>query len=222
MRDAVVAPVPEGTILLDTNEVVSDAALRLAFASGVRGIIRYVGFVLKPWKGDITLDERDRILEAGMGLMVVQHVRNALWTPSEGLGIADGDAAVRHALAAGYLPGATLWNDLEGIEKGAVDPTISYANAKHERVASAGFEPGEYIGDRCPLSSEALYHELLSSLYWKSGSSVPDVAIRGYCMKQTIPGPTYAGIASDRNEHTGDRLGGCAHWIVGAASAAIA
>jgi hypothetical protein len=222
LQGAIVEAVPLGTILLDTDEVVSDAALRLAHAAGVRGIIRYVGFALKPWKGDLTIDERDRILDAGMGLMVVQHVRKAVWTPSEALGIVDGDAASRHALAAGYLPGATLWNDLEGIQAGAGDEAIAYANAKHQHVATAGFEPGEYIGDRCRLSSEALYHELLSSLYWRAGSDVPDVAIRGYCMKQTIPGPTYAGINFDKNEHTGDRLGGAAHWIAKANATDIA
>lgn len=222
MREAVVALVPPGTILLDTDEVVSDAALHLAYASGVRGIIRYVGFAIRAWKGDLTIDERDRILEAGMGLMVVQHVRRAVWTPSEALGNSDGDAAVRHALAAGYLPGATLWNDLEGIEYGAVDRTILYANAKHHQVSSAGFEPGEYIGDRCPLSAEELYHSLLSGLYWRSGSEVPTPVIRGYAMTQQIPGPSFAGISFDKNVHTGDRLGGGAHWIVGASSADIA
>jgi hypothetical protein len=214
VRDAKVAPVPPGTLLLDTDQVVSEAALDQAWAHGVRGILRYVGFGLRPWVGDLTLGERDRILARGMGLMVVQHVRDDPWMPTEAWGISDGDAAVRHALAAGYLPGATLWSDLEGIERDAVDATVSYANAKHASVASAGFEPGEYIGSGCPLGSEALYHLLLSSIYWRAGSVVPDVACRGYAMRQQIPGPSFAGISFDKNEHTGDRLGGSAHWIV--------
>lgn len=214
MIDAKVAPVPEGTILLDTDQVVTDAAMTIAWNAGVRGIIRYVGFGLRPWVGDLSLGERDRILERGMGLMVVQHPREALWMPSESLGRSDGEAAARHASAAGYLPGATLWNDLEGIAPGASQETSDYANAKHDAVVLAGFEQGEYIGDRCPLGSEALYYDLKSALYWRSGSAVPDVAVRGYCMLQTIPGPTYAAIAFDRNVHKGDRLGGTAHWIV--------
>lgn len=216
MRDARVVPVPSGTILLDTAQVVSEAALDQAWAQGIRGIIRYVGFGLRPWVGDLTLGERDRILARGMGLMVVQHVRDDPWMPTEAWGISDGDAAVRHALAAGYLPGATLWSDLEGIERDAVDATVAYANAKHASVSSAGFEPGEYIGSGCPLSAEELYHALLSGIYWRSGSNVPTPVIRGYAMVQSIPGPRYGGIDFDRNEHTGDRLGGVAHWILAA------
>lgn len=222
MLDAIVAPVPAGTLLLDTDEVLTDEALDLAWAAGYRGVIRYVGFGVKPWPGDITLGERDRALRKGFGLQIAQHVRRGIWMPTETMGSSDGDAAATHSLSAGYLPGATLWNDLESIAAGASDETIAYANAKHAQVVSAKIEPGEYIGDRCPLTSEALYHELISSLYWKSGSNVPDVAIRGYCMRQTIPGPTYAGISFDRNVHSGDALGGMAHWIVAADPADVA
>ena len=230
MIDAEVRPVPLGTRLLDCDVPLTQQALSEAWEDGWRGIIRYVGFGVKPWPGDLTLKERDLILgfqprvvgAAGFGLMVVQHPRTALWTPTDAWGRSDGDAAVTQALGAGYLPGSTLWNDIEGISEGATDAIISHANIKHAVVSEGHFEPGEYIGDRCRMSSTQLFRALLSRLYWKSGSSVPDVERRGYCMVQTIPSKQnpieYGNISFDWNLHGGDRMGGVAHWTIAASA----
>src|SRR5271166_2528261 len=92
-------------LLLDTDSVCTDEALDAAWGYGARGIIRYVGFGMKPWPGDLDLEERDRILtRRPFGLMVVQHPRSAVWTPTALMGRSDGDAAVRHTLGAGILP----------------------------------------------------------------------------------------------------------------------
>ena len=72
------------------------------------------------------------------------------------------------------------------------------------------------------MSSTQLFRALLSRLYWKSGSSVPDVERRGYCMVQTIPSKQnpieYGNISFDWNLHGGDRMGGVAHWTIAASA----
>jgi len=212
--------VPEGSILLDTDTPVTDAALDAAWEYGATGIIRYVGFGKTRGPLDISPAERDLIVtpkrSRRFGLLLVQHVRFDPWMPSEEMGHDDGEAALIHLAEVEYAPGSTFWDDLEGIAEGDTsEPTVDYANAKCQMILGGGFEQGEYIGDRVPLASAALYHELLADLYWKSASEVPDVLVRSYCMVQGS-GVTLAGIRFDRNKMTGDRLGGRPTWTVAA------
>jgi len=207
--------------LLDTDRVLGEEALDAAWAYGARGIIRYVGYGVKPWGGDLELPERDRILAPvgasgkprGFGLVVVVHPPLRLWTPSGVMGQEHGQNGSRHALAAGYLPGSSLIDDLEGIEPTASRATVDYANDKHGAVLAAGFEQAEYIGAEVPLTGSELFHWLLSCLYCRSLSFVPDIPVRGYCMEQKA-GPTLAGTVFDDNRHHPDLRGGVLHWTI--------
>lgn len=207
---AIVEPVPD-CFLLDTDRKLTRVEMQAALSAGAKGLIRYVGFGTQPGKDDIDAEELSDAMFLGLGVMLVQHVRNEGWHPSALMGETDGVVACRHAKAAGYLEGATLWDDLEGI-LGTGQETIAYANAKLEQVGREGFLQGEYIGFGVPLGTHELYADLLTQSYWKSLSNVPDVAQRGYCMLQ-MGGIVLGGVEYDLDFHQSDRLGGRAMWM---------
>src|SRR5271170_7217158 len=83
---------------------------------GYKFVVRYIGrgdgsktFV------DLTQEEGQAIVDAGLGLCVVQHPLAEGWSPSAALGQRFGAAAASLAGGAGLPVGATIWLDLEGV-----------------------------------------------------------------------------------------------------------
>jgi hypothetical protein len=210
---AIVEPVPD-CFLLDTDQKLSRSAMQAALNCGAKGLIRYIGLGMNPGAEDIDAEELSDAMFMGLGVMLVQHVRFEGWHPSALMGETDGTVACRHAKAAGYLEGASLWDDLEGI-LGTGQETVAYANAKFSEVEKQGFLQGEYVGFQVPLDGHQLFSNLHARSYWKSLSNVPEVVTRGYCMLQ-MGGIVLGGVDYDLDFHQADKLGGRAMWMRGA------
>jgi hypothetical protein len=174
---------------------------------------------------DLSYAEMQIILGAKLALQVVQHVESALkWTPSDEKGLRYGQAAAAHAQSLGWLPGALVWCDLEG-----VDPTvpeeivISYCNRWHDVVAAAGFLPGIYVGWHCGLSAASLYRRLKFTRYWAAYNLNLDQypEHRGICMHQWAltaktrerDVPNGITFQFDVNTVLADKLGGLPKWV---------
>jgi hypothetical protein len=73
-----------------------------------------------------------------------------------------------------------------------------------------------YVGAGNGLTGEQLYRRLSLARYWKSASTVPDVAVRGYCLIQTRCQVDLgiAGYLFDEDVVQSDRLGGLPMWAV--------
>jgi hypothetical protein len=207
----IVEPVPDA-LLFDTDAPCTLATLLALRVVGFQGGIRTVTCDGAPDPSDLTAREVADFMAAGLGLMVYQRVRDPGWIPSAALGTADAAVFVAKASAAGYLVGASAWDDLEGIG-GSDVATIAYANAKAARLKAAQRPPGEYIGDDVPLTGGQLFTSLIAPCYWRSLSDVPDVQTRGYAMRQIAEDVLIAGTLVDVNFATADRLGGRPFWM---------
>ena len=196
----------EGAQGFDTAAPLSASTCAALVDAGMQFVIRYVSR-LEPESRDLSRVELQTILDAGLALMVAQHVRKPGWTPSVALGAADGHRAVENTHAAGVPSGVCLWCDLEGID-GTSGGTIAYANAWTKAVQAGGYDPGVYVGFGVPLTGQQLYKNLIVRRYWRSFSRVPDVMTRGYQMVQKGE-RRVAGVRVDpdviQTDHKGDR-----------------
>ena len=206
-----IEPVPDA-LLFDTDQVCSLSQLQALFAVGFRGGIRTVTFELAPDPSDITAREVADFMTAGLGLMLYQRVRNPGWLPSATLGKADAEVFIAKATGAGYLVGGSAWDDLEGIS-GTGAATLAYSNEKATDLKTAKYPQGDYIGFNVPLTGEELYNDLIVSCYWRSISSVPDVAVRSYALVQIAENVVIAGVTVDVSIARADQLGGRAFWM---------
>jgi hypothetical protein len=198
----------------DANSRIVSVAVAQAFKqSGFSFCLRYLSHTAQQGSGDLSTAEAIHILQGGLPLMPVQHVRLSGWSPSQSLGTQDGQFAAQHANAIGFPSGVNVWCDLEGVANnvGAQD-VISYCNAWFDAVHGAGFVPGIYVGANAILSGQQLRQNLKFQHYWKSLSHVPPIPIRGYQMIQTAGG-TVHGIAIDNNMTQTDNQGGQAQWL---------
>lgn len=170
-----------------------------------RFAIRYVRRTqVNPY--DISCVEISRILSAGLGLMLVQHVAPEGWRPSRQLGSDYGATAAAEALSVLYPAGATLWCDLEGVAASvpAAD-VIAYCNTWYDAVKAADFEPGLYVGYDCGLSASELYYKLKFSIYWSAYNLNQDnyPLVRGVAMRQLAypkPADRVPGISFEYDE----------------------
>src|SRR5271166_5744539 len=78
----------------------------------VNGVCQYVGLEHNS-SSDISAENLQGILKAGLGLWLVQHCLYPGWEASGGLGAKLGAAARQNADAVGYLSGCHLGLDLE-------------------------------------------------------------------------------------------------------------
>lgn len=189
-----------------------DAAMATRLASaGLAFGVRYVGLG-EPGRDDLDAAELQALTDAGLGVMAVQYARTNGWSGATGQ--ADGEAAVRNALAAGVPAEATLWCDMEGRLPRA-DVAIAYAVHWYEAAVNAGMpDPGLYVGAGVPLTSEELFHELPFRRYWRSFSQVPNVEVRGYQMIQLFPGDVIvAGVRVDLDVVQSDYLQSRPVWV---------
>lgn len=148
--------------------------------------IRYVPNSSSSASGDLTTDEAEQILNGGLGLMVVQHVRKSGWVPSATLGTHDGNLCVSKCKSIRISANVSVWCDLEGVPSSASKQgIIDYCNNWDKIVTKAGYRAGLYVGVPCGLTSSELYHDLSFSNYWKSlSASAPGVDHTGYQMIQ--------------------------------------
>lgn len=179
---------PIGCRGADMNTKLDAEQARGLREAGFQFVTRYLS-LSTPNPGDLSAGETTAILEAGLGLMAVQHVRFAGWHPSAALGAQDGGSAARQAPVCGLLPGLPLWVDLEEVAATATaDDVNAYVEAWVSAVQGAGYGSGAYIGAGLPgnMDEHALWH-LAVERYWRSESNVPNVANRGYQLLQLYP-----------------------------------
>ncbi len=199
---------------MDANEVVSPDVAQQLVAAGKQFVIRYVSRQSTEQPGDITHDEALDILNAKLGLMVVQHVEFEGWHPTADLGTQYGTTAAAHAADIGLPSGVNVFLDLEGIASGTpAQSIIDYANNWSSAVSARGFVPGVYVGAGEMLDGDQLAR-LNFQNYWKSASTVPAVTGRGYQIIQSLTSQTYGFSRSPDDDVTqNDSQGGMAQWI---------
>lgn len=197
----------------DTNTKLTAKTAAKLRQAGFVFAIRYLSREA-PSPRDLTSAEVDAIVGADLSLMAVQHVAPEGWIPTEDLGRRYGANAATHAAAIGLPQGIHVWLDLEGVNHTTPTETvIAYCNAWFGEVQAAGYLTGVYVGANCVLDGDQLYWRLKTQSYWKSGSNVPEIPERGYCMVQRIvAGDEVAGIAIDRNVTKVDGFGNVPRW----------
>jgi hypothetical protein len=182
-----IGPLPDSARGFDANQVITREHARAAFQAGYQFAVRYVR--RRPFNPqDLTAGEVVTLLDAGLGLMIVQHVAaENRWIPAATLGTAYGATAASECQKVGIPAGVTVWCDLEGVAPGTTAPAvIAYCNNWHAEVAAADYQPGLYVGWHCGLSAVQLYRNLRFSRYWSGYNLDADKmpAVRGVCMRQ--------------------------------------
>jgi hypothetical protein len=201
-----------GVCGFDANTVITPDLARQFSTQGYRFCVRYVSRGPES-PNDLSGQEASDILDGGLALMPVQHVRAPGWSPTGDLGRQDGTAAAGNAGQVGFPAGVNVWCDLEGVD-GATEAqaVIDYCQAWHEAVDGAGFVPGLYVGSQAILTGQQLF-ALPFQHYWRSQSRVPDIPTRGYQMIQLFPSVTVNGIGIDVDVIQTDQEGGQAQWL---------
>lgn len=199
----------------DANQTIHADDATHAASMGYQFVVRYVRRKAAH-DYDLTAQERDSILAAGLGLMAVQHVAPEGWVPTEAMGADYGGIAAIECQKIDLLAGVTVWCDLEGVQPGTPhDDVIRYCNAWHDAVAAAAFAPGQYVGWHCGLTPDELYHALHVPRYWLAynlnAGEAPSV--RGGQMRQSVAKssdllPGFTNQTMDTNTIHADALGG--------------
>jgi len=198
----------------DTDDMLNLANARLFYQSGYRFCLRYL-CLSQENPQDLNKKEADAILNAGLALMLVQHVLSPGWRPSTTLGENHGKASVENARTVGFPAKVNVWLDLEGIDLHATfQDVVNYCNNWFDQVNEAGYLPGLYVGANSILNSSELYKDIKFQHYWHSLSTVPDVAVRGYQMTQQGVRQKVHGISIDKNTTHNDNLNGSVQWFI--------
>lgn len=207
-----VVTAPDGLRGFDCDVALTRPTAKAFHGHGYRFAVRYVRRNARA-AHDISAQEAKIILDAGLGLMIVQYVAPDGWLPSAKLGTSYGAIAAEECRAVGYLHGATLWCDLEGTNNITLEEdAIHYANAWFDSVAAAGFIPGLYVGFHAGIGHANLYHKTKFQHYWSAYNLNADQhpAVRDVQMKQSAyPGP-FKGVDFEFDVNTihADKLGG--------------
>ncbi len=202
-----------GLLGFDSNTKISPKVAQQFVTQGFRFCLRYVSRGPQP-PGDLSAAEANGILDAGLALMPVQHVRASGWQPSPTLGERDGTFAAQNSRLVGFPPAVNVWCDLEGVRKGATsDEVIGYCNAWYAAVKSAGYLPGLYVGASSRLNEQQLAN-LEFQNYWRSQSNVPNVGSRGFQLIQLYPEVTRNGIGIDIDVTQSDYKNGQVRWLI--------
>jgi hypothetical protein len=197
---------------VDTATKLMPPVIAQVAANGYAGVVRYVPLPGNKLDPDIDSKELGSILDAGLALLLVQHVRNPKWNPARHPGEIDAAAAIKVANAAGYLPGAHVFLDLEGISGNAAD-TKAFAEAWAAAIVQAGYRAGCYVGYDVPLDAVQLYDLRNIRSYW-SDAGTRVVARRGFAMKQQQPSIIIAGVEFDIDTMQPDNLGDTPFWMI--------
>jgi hypothetical protein len=206
---------PDGTRGFDANLTITPSVAAAFHSHGYRFCVRYVRRE-QPHAADLTAQEAGNLLDAGLGLMIVQHVESETsWTPTSDKGAAYGATAAAEAEKIGAPSGVTVWCDLEGVAvQTPAEQIVEYCNQWHSAVAAAGYVPGLYVGYHAGLNQTQLYRSLRFGHYWGAYNLNADEApaVRGLQMKQAarkpldaVPG---ASFEFQVDKIRGDALGG--------------
>lgn len=200
----------------DTDtEITADAAAAFV-AAGFRWCARYVSRAA-PEQGDLTKEEVNTILAAGLALIVVQHAPPANWSASNSNGLLWGRAALRNVQLLGLPIGLSLFKDHEGVNLSAADATeiAGHINNWSQPLRQAGYSPGLYVGFDAGLDAAQLYYRLTLNCYWQSASQVPAPEVRGYCIHQINgAGGEIGGVTYDLDMLDADAKGDLPYWLV--------
>ena len=181
-----ISTLPDSSRGVDVNRPITAAQAAAFVAKGDTFACRYiVRQHVNPY--DLSVSERDIILDAGLGLQIVQHVAPPDWVPTSDLGKQYGDTAVNALVALGILPGVSVWVDLEGVRDTTPHAdVIAFSNNWFAAVKAAGYKEGAYIGFHCGLTPDEQYHELTCGAYWSAFTNNSDdgPVIRGFQMYQ--------------------------------------
>lgn len=187
-----ISTLPDGTRGFDANRQVTAADADLLRRKGYQFAVRYIRRT-QSHNYDLTKCEKDDLLGAGLGLMIVQHVALENWTPTPQLGTTYGNTAVI-ALGECDIPAeATCWLDLEGVKPGTPHKdVIDFCNNWWDVVDAIGYTPGLYGGFHAGLTPDELYYKLKFQLYWSAFTNNADdtVTKRGFCMFQHAAKPS--------------------------------
>jgi hypothetical protein len=209
---------PNGALGFDADTPIPSSAAQQFASQGYTFCVRYLSRTQGQLPGDLSANEANAILSAGLALMSVQHVRGEGWSPTAALGQQDGTNAGYNAGEIGFPAGVNVWCDLEGVNPASVPPdVIGYCNAWYDGVAAAGFVPGLYVGANCILDGQQIY-DLKFQHYWKSLSRVPVLPARGYQLIQTLVPQPVNGIGIDQDVAQTDSAGGQALWLIASAT----
>lgn len=186
-----VESLPDNSRGVDCNRPISAAAAAAFVAKNYSFAIRYVRRQ-QAHDYDLSVRERDDILNAGLGLMIVQHVAPDGWIPSGPLGTAYGGTAVDALGTLGIPANVSVWLDLEGVKDGTLHQSvIDFCNNWFDVVDAIGYTPGLYVGFGAGLTPDELYHKLKFQSYWSAynldADKVPSV--RGVQMRQAVAKP---------------------------------
>jgi hypothetical protein len=204
--------------LVDTSAKLTPTVIAAVKAAAYSCILRYVPLPNDGAAKDIDVVELGNILDAGLALMLVQHVRYPGWNPAKCSGQADALAAIESASAAGYLAGGHIYLDLEGISGTAAD-TKAFAEEWAATIVQASYCAGCYVGYDVPLNAVQLYNLHDFHSYW-SDAGPRSVATRGFAIKQHEPEVSIAGVGFDKDTLQPDKLGDTPFWMVAEPAAA--
>lgn len=192
-----VSQAPAGVIGFDSSDALTAVTARQYFNRGFRFCVRYVSHdeAVPSSYRNLTADEGQAIIDAGLALFVIQHPLAAGWVPTARLGQQYGQNAAIYAGNAGVPPGVNVFLDLEGVKPGTPDgDVIDYCNAWFAEIEAVGYVSGVYVAAAPGLSADELYWNLKTKHYWRGGSSVEagvpaDIPNRGYQLSQRIQNP---------------------------------
>jgi Domain of unknown function (DUF1906) len=209
---------PSGVRGFDANTVISPDAAAAFYGAGFRFCLRYVGRTQMA-SHDLSTQEAEDILAAGLALMPVQHVLNPGWNPTGELGAQYGANAAKFSQQIGFPPGVNVWCDLECVADGTpAQNVVDYCNQWYAGVAAAGYVPGLYVGYAPGLTGQQLYGKLKFQHYWAAynvdGVSKPSP--RGWQLIQSVGKGTIGGItteAYDADTTQTDAKGGTVLWL---------
>jgi hypothetical protein len=144
MINAKIACLPDGTMGFDTTTPLNPISAKQYLSKGYSFVVRYIGrgdgsrtFV------DITQEEGQAIVDAGLGLCVVQHPLAEGWSQTAAKGNQFGAAAASLAGEAGLPLGMTVWLDLEGVASATQSQdVIDYCNEWYDEVSGVGYVSG--------------------------------------------------------------------------------
>lgn len=210
---------PAGLLGFDCASKLTPSIIRkfVEDPDGFKFCLRYLSLRDQRVNVDLSVQEAENILDAGLALSPVQRVRFAGWVATGELGTTTGKNAAQNAKFIGFPPGINVWLDLEGVKSGTPAANVKvYCNNWFDEVAKEGYVPGIYVGAGAILTGSQLAN-LKFEHYWKSGSTVPDIPGRGYQLIQTIPNPPIGeprhGITIDFDRTRTDDQGDQVLWL---------
>jgi Rv2525c-like, glycoside hydrolase-like domain len=184
-----VEPLAADTRGFDTNLALSAETAQAFKAMGYDFVGRYVRRLADatPSPNDLSASELDGLLDAGLGVIPIQHVESeSAWIPSPAKGVQYGAGAVRACTELLIPRGAMVVCDLEGVIPAVSATEVDgYCRAWFAAVRSAGYVPALYVGWRAGLNAEQLFQlpfERYAAAYNLDSDQYP--AVRGCCLHQ--------------------------------------